>query len=685
MSSTNAKALNSMKQKLKKNNKEYEDLIQKYKENPVEEEFLEEEEVETNCEAEVPKHEENQDKREKEDGWERKSGKKSKLVLDKQQFMSDPCQVTWETVNKKYKEVAAVRGRKGTRWFELVEQLIFLAKFAKTPAQKLEILLSIVSAQFDAGLHGHMPAHVWKKSVHNMLVILDILVQYPSIRVDDKVEIDDNESQKGADYKGTIWVNGNLAGFVERLDNEFFKSLQSLDPHTTEYIDRLRDEPMLFLLAQNFQEYLEQVGDYKAAAKLALRQVELLHYKPHDVYDAMRKLAEQRESADNGEAQAATSVFLETPELVRRRPAFVESNRAMMDILVSLIYKYGDDRTKARAMLCDIFHHALNNDFYTSRDLLLKSHLQDNIHQMDNSSKILFNRAMAQLGLCAFRSGLITEGHSYLSDLYLGGKVKELLGQGVSRSRYQEMTPEQESLQRPYHMHINLELLEAVHLICAMLQEVPNMAAVNTNKKRRVISRAFRWLLENQTFIGPPETVRDHVIAATMALLKEAKARSIVSQMIMNEELHARLDQPTGCIVFHDIEHTRLQALAFQFSEKLSFLAESNERATELRIGGGGLELSTRHRDSQDYGAGSTSMSGRWQENLSFTQGRQGGTTRRTGYRSLTYGHTGYQDAAHGGSRRIGYQSASSGRGSQMDTSTRLVSLNRVFVLKGTL
>ncbi|KAL6138233.1 hypothetical protein ACLB2K_063516 [Fragaria x ananassa] len=155
--------------------------------------------------------------------------------------------------------------------------------------------------------------------------------------------------------------------------------------------------------------------------------------------------------------------------------------------------------------------------------------------------------------------------------------------------------------------------------------------------------------------------------------LSEAKARSIVSQMIMNEELHARLDQPTGCIVFHDIEHTRLQALAFQFSEKLSFLAESNERATELRIGGGGLDLSTRHRYSQDYGAGSTSMSGRWQENLSFTQGRQGGTTRRTGYRSLTYGHTRY----HGGSRRIGYQSASSGRGSQMDTSTRLVSLNR--------
>lgn len=192
------------------------------------------------------------------------------------------------------------------------------------------------------------------------------------------------------------------------------------------------------------------------------------------------------------------------------------------------VHLYGTDEAllRTRAMLCHVYHHAFMNHFHIARDLFLMSHLSEHIQNADVTTQILFNRAVVQLGLCAFRSGLIKEAQATLQDIFTTQRVKELLAQGVHQQRYVTLTPEQERAERqrqlPFHMHINTELLEAAFLVSSMLVEIPLLASIdNEELKRKAISKPFRRLLDfadRQIFSGPPETTRDHIMQASKAL-----------------------------------------------------------------------------------------------------------------------------------------------------------------------
>lgn len=123
--------------------------------------------------------------------------------------------------------------------------------------------------------------------------------------------------------------------------------------------------------------------------------------------------------------------------------------------------------------------------------------------------QILYNRTMVQLGICAFRQGMIRDAHNALLDIQSSGRAKELLGQGLLMRTMQERNQEQEKIEKrrqiPFHMHINLELLECVYLVSAMLLEIPYMAAHEFDARRRMISKQFHHQLrvgERQPLLG---------------------------------------------------------------------------------------------------------------------------------------------------------------------------------------
>ena len=80
-------------------------------------------------------------------------------------------------------------------------------------------------------------------------------------------EDDEKPPQPTADEK--LRIPGSIVSIAERLDDELTRSLQHIDPHTAEYIERLSDEQALYT---NIIRGLLYIEDLKKDTKLELAQ-----------------------------------------------------------------------------------------------------------------------------------------------------------------------------------------------------------------------------------------------------------------------------------------------------------------------------------------------------------------------------------------------------------------------------
>ena len=61
----------------------------------------------------------------------------------------------------------------------------------------------------------------------------------------------------------------------------------------------------------------------------------------------------------------------------------------VMERLCKYIYaKDGTDRLRTRAILAHIYHHALHDNWFQARDLILMSHLQEAIQHSDPATQV---------------------------------------------------------------------------------------------------------------------------------------------------------------------------------------------------------------------------------------------------------------------------------------------------------
>lgn len=565
--------------------------------------------------------------------------------------------ITYEMVEKKLAKLCASRGKKGTDRVEFVDQLSFLSTLAKCPAQEIEILINVSSAQFDAAgsITSYMSVKVWNNCANNIFKLLNLLAQNQHISIIDQRDSMPRPSHDAIMEGSPVEYWCSLSALIERLDDEYFKSLQSIDPHSKDYVLRLQDENILLSLMFKVTKYYEFLkGEGKNLVKIFLRILEHLSRKTDELYNLfaanVRHHTEEEQFLIGSDAN--TVEWFSIPEELS---TFIEK-------LATYIYKNGDDRSRSRAIICEVYQKAVSGQFYAGRELLLLSHLHESIAHADVSMQILFNRALAELGICGFKKGLFIEAHACLNELFTGGRVKELLAQGISTSRFHERSLEQEKLERrrqmPFHLHINMELLESIFMICSMVVEATNM--MYNSGHSRLFSKPFNRifeLYERQSFNGPPESIRDSIMSATNFLLvgdwrkaselvskmniwtslspggetilaklvqrlKEVSyevymiqhaaqytaadistltemfdlsspiLKSITFRMISREEVLGAYDKLTDSITIGDrMEKSRIQLISSRFSEKVSAMLDLNDHALSFQVGASGVLL----------------------------------------------------------------------------------------------
>lgn len=94
-----------------------------------------------------------------------------------------------------------------------------------------------------------------------------------------------------------------------------------------------------------------------------------------------------------------------------------------MEHLFQNVYKGGEEEYITKANLYWVYNLALHGKYNQAHDFFLAAISFDAISLLKPPIQLLYNRALIQLGIAAFRQGLIPEAHMHLADLMSRDKI----------------------------------------------------------------------------------------------------------------------------------------------------------------------------------------------------------------------------------------------------------------------
>ena len=125
------------------------------------------------------------------------------------------------------------------------------------------------------------------RAEHELGMLLEVLEGNRSmVVVENAEEWEDDEKPPQPAAGEKLRIPGSIVSIVERLDDELTRSLQHIDPHTAEYIERLSDEQALYTNIVRSLLYVEDLKKDAAletsqdgANRVVMRRLEHIYFK----------------------------------------------------------------------------------------------------------------------------------------------------------------------------------------------------------------------------------------------------------------------------------------------------------------------------------------------------------------------------------------------------------------------
>lgn len=448
------------------------------------------------------------------------------------------------------------RGKKNVAATDLVTLLEGTLNIENvTPYQKIMIYLTLIPIRLESTQQmSYQPLDQWMETfncVSNFLTLLE--TDASNYNVSEFAKYNDNLTvEPTANEQGIIPILGSVFAFFERLDDEFNKSLLNIDPHSSDYLIRLKDETKLYSLLLRVQLYMEKIYSDKhplALNRIIIKRLNHIYYKTNVIATNLETLAwKQIPQVD----QSSSSIInfsndKDYVSILINKLVETISNNIEISKNSSEINNFANDNDDdlIRSGLFKIYYHALNltYQFNEIKDMLMTLNVNKVRSKSTSTSlQILFNRVVVQLGLCAFKSSLIEECHEVLNELLSSSHLREILGQQslqrLLHQQQQQSTTNSSSSSSsafnirsniteqclPFHKHINMDLVDVVFMTCSLIIEIPSMTAFYTGikiKKTPYNVKSIRRILEHfdkQNYQPPAETSRDLILFAAKAM-----------------------------------------------------------------------------------------------------------------------------------------------------------------------